>query len=67
MAAKKKAAKADGTQPDLEAEAMVSRPEPSEDIPGGVQTTDPSFADGAMEVDEDLSYPPKEFRKNQGK
>lgn len=34
--------------------------EPSEEIPGGVQTTDPSFADGAQEVDSYSNKPREE-------
>lgn len=43
---------------DLEAEAAAEPAEESEEIPGGVQTTDPTFADGAMEVP-GSQYPPE--------
>ena len=55
MADKKK-----GGEPDLEAEAKAQDAEESTEIPGGVQTTDPTFAGGAMEVNEGPWNPPEE-------
>lgn len=50
----------DGSEPDLEAEAKAEDAVESASIPGGVQTTDPTFADGAMEVNQVPWNPPSE-------
>lgn len=50
----------DGSEPDLEAEAKAEDAVASTTIKGGVQTTDPTFADGAMEVNQVPWNPPSE-------
>lgn len=55
--AEKKTEKKSSTE-ETEQEPVVV--EESEDIPGGLQTTDPAFKDGAMELESYSNMPRKE-------